>query len=572
MNLVGDEVPFLREAMGRFTWWARNLRIEDRHWRTRYPWQEIPIDDGDDVEAWHAAPTQGVIPYIPRLGQGVYYQGIGDDRLVESAGGELWQITPLGGSASICRVGGAKTTSRWGMAWLQQAENYVIRTDGSSSTMIWDGKSEAFFSSGFNRAFPLAAQIPNGAGPTLYHSSRLWVVEHDRLISPGDVLHKYDQIDPIDILSFEDQALDDSRVEIWPESGLGDVIAMHPQSGRDLEAILVHLTGGMGAIPVNFQRDQWPDQRMFYTRSRETSATGPYAIAVRDGGTLHRSELGIEDARIVEQDKSSIGLVRTNLARPLEPLLKADYVPDLVFASVINPVSWDRLISTVGPWTCGERRAHRGMVVANWNPAQVESPGNQFAWEGGISLPPEMGEVIQLITARMNGRQRVYALTWDGSQKHLLEWTRQDGLDLTADGSTIPQQWLLMSRKLIPASEYRPHEWRTAHLRFKQAVGKVDVQVLIRTNRQSWTCVKSESVTAADCQAGNGVIPLGELSQLVKQAEWIQIAIRGRGLTSIDLAFDPGGAGSANENPQDVSRCLTPEENCEVDFFKYEMP
>lgn len=571
MNLVGDEVPFVQEAMGRFTWWARNLRIEDRNWRTRYPWHEVPIEDGPDVEAWHAAPTQGLIPYLPRLGQGVYYQGIGDDRLVESADGELWQICPSANGATVTRVGGAKTTGRWALAWLQQAENYVIRTDGSSSTMIWEGKGEASFSSGFNRAFPLAAQIPNGAGPVLYHSARLWVTEHDRLISPGDVLHKYDQIDPVDILSFEDQALDASRVEIWPEAGLGDVIAMHPQSGRDLEAILVHLTGGMGAIPVNFQRDQWPNQRMFYTRSRETSATGPYAIAIRDGGTLHRSELGIEDARIVEQDKSSIGLVRTNLARPLEPLLKADFTPDLVFASVINPVSWDRLVSTVGPWTCGQRRAHRGMVVANWNPAQVESPGNQFAWEGGMSLPPEMGEVVQLVTARMFGRNRVYALTWDGVRKHLLEWTQQDGEDIDAAGVSIPQQWMLVSRKLIPSSEYTEHEWRTAHLRFKRAVGTVDVQVLVRTNRQGWTCWKQDSVTAQDCQAGNGILPLGDLSSLRQKAEWVQIAIRGRGVTSIDLAFVPGAASSPNEAPLDAKHCLFPESNCELDFFKYEM-
>lgn len=572
MNMVGDEALFHRELIGRFAWWARNLRIEDGQWKTRYAWHELAPVDSAAAEQWHAAPTQGALLYQPYVGQGAHYQGIGPDRVVEAAGGKLFSLTPgPNGTFEVALIPGATATNRWALAWLEQAENYVLRSDGSSSVIIWDGHAPANYSSGFSRSFPQAAKVPNGAGPILYHGNRLWVTVQDRQVYPGDVLHKYDQLDPVDLLSFEDQAIDALSVLIVPPAKEGNIVALVPASGRDLEEIHIHGNGpGICAIRTDLPRTLWADQRLIFNRSHETAAAGPYAVGVRDGGSLHRSAKGIEDVRILEQDKRSVGFASHNLGKGIEPILAADYEPDLLFASLINPPTWDRMFCTVGPWTNGQRRAHRGLMSCNWNPGQVETPTGQFAWEGALSLPPQFGEVIQLLEGRVKGQHRIYALTWDGERKHLLEMSRTDGPDLDADGKPIPIEWLLISRKLISQSEYRAGDWKLATLRLKDVLGTVSWEVWARTDRQlNWQRCKNGVARSTGCARGSEVIPIGNLDERIGRATWAQFMVRGTGHAKIDLAIEPGDSSSPDLDGGS-RECLSPEK-LNVNLFAYQL-
>lgn len=550
-NMVGDEEFFSQNRSGRFAWLARNLRIENGQWRTRPRWVERCLDEegSPDHKLWHDAPTQGAHLYLPRIGQGAHYQGVGLERIIESAGGELWELTPTSeNDFSVSRVGGATAGADWLLAYMEQAENYIIRTDGSSSTMVYDGKNPATFSNGFNRNNPSASKIPNGAGPVLYHADRLWVVAYDRQVFPGDVLHKQDQVDAIDLLSFEDQAFDATSVLVVPSARIGDLAALHPIGAFDDDPILGHGTGpGIFSIRTDQPRSEWQSIRLAQDRSHETAATGPYAVATRDGGSLHRSEAGLEDIRVIEQDQRSIGFARTDYGRDLEPILRADHPDFLRFASLINPPKWDRMLCTVSPWVENMRRAHRGWVSLNWNPTQ-DRASTQFAWEGVGSLPPEMGEVIQFLTGRLNGRQRVFALTWDAKncKKRLLEWTMEDGPDL-ADTARIPIEWMLMSRKLILGSEYRISALQNAALRLTKTQGPVQWKVFGRTDRQpQWKTILSGSTKSADL--GTGIIPLGKLdSKFGEQASWLQLRIEGCGVATIDFALEGGVMSSLSE-------------------------
>lgn len=570
MNMVGDEALFHPSLAGRFVWWARNLRIENGQWTTRYAWVEQSAQDTEALAAWHAAPTQGAILYQPHVGQGAHYQGIGPDRLVESAGGQLFTLTPgPNGTFEVALIPGATVTPRWALAWLEQAENYILRSDGSSSVVIWDGQNPASFSSGFSRSFPAAAKIPNGAGPILYHQNRLWVTVADRQVWPGDVLHKADQLDAVDLLSFEDQAIDNTSVLIISPSSL---VALSPATGQDLEEIHAHGIGpSIEAISIpQALRSEWANTRLQITRSRETAAAGPYAIAVRDGGSLHRSAKGIEDARIIVQDQRALGYANHNLGKGIEPILAADYEPDLLFASLVNPPTWDRMLCTVGPWTDGPRRAHRGLMVANWNPGQTETPQGQFAWEGAISLPPQFGEIVQLIEGRVNGRHRIYALTWDGSQKHLLEWTRTDGPDRDAAGNALPIEWMLISRKLIAESEYTKGDWKAASLRLKDVLGPFHWEAWLRTDRElDWRAVKKGATRSTGCNRGEDVIPLGNLDSHTSRCRWVQFMVRGLGHAKIDLAVTPNAKTSPDESG--AGRDCLPPEKLNQNLFAYQL-
>ena len=556
------------QMAGRYIQQAGNMRIENNRWRTAWRWKELaPVHD-EAFDAWVARPFQNAIWYLPRSGQGVHYLGTGNPRIVESAGGRMFTLEVRGNQFQVKDIsGGIETASNLMLAWLCQGENYVVRTDGASTTQIWDGKNDVFLSPGYNASVKERSRFPNQAGPVCYAGGRFWVTTFGRQIIAGDSLHQYNLKDATDIIRFEDQTYDYLNVAFFPPADDGDVVALTVsinagfQDSRAQGEVLTMCDGpSVWAIALGVAREQWGLVQMRTSRSKETAATGPDAFYVRDGDILMRTPLGIQSLNLLAGDARAVGNPAVDLGADMRQIMERDYEPDLLFASLINPTRWDRMMCTVQPRVNGPLRSHLGYIAANWNPLSVRQPQG-YGWEGLQCLPPELGQVIKFLPTRINGETLVYALLLkpDGT-KALAQLLQQDGPHLLADGTPLDRQWYLMSKKLMLGGQWRTSTARNLMVLLEDMRSDVNLEIWVRTDIEPDFVLRATKKIEASPHCQPSCIPKGERQVVIgdifksirKDWRWVQFLVKGVGVTSIDfgMAGESGGKDEQTPSPE----------------------
>lgn len=552
MDMRIDHASFTPGQAGRFVQWTRNMRIHKGYWRTRFPFREIALDAPDSFKS---APWQGAMIYHPRGGQGVNYFGVGADRIIASYGGRLYSISTGG---KVEAIGGERfvTGASKVPVHLEQAENYVIRTDGTSRTLIHDGKDGVTFSLGYNKTFPDASVVPNNAGAIRYLGNRLWVSAYGRRLYAGDSLHRLDPDTPVDVLRFRQQAFDVTSQWFAPEATQGDTVALSLMKLGGREYVVMHGDNmGMTGVLLGIPREEWPNQPMTLTISNETAAAGPYAYAEGDWRLLFRSRRGIEETRLILAEDNTVGGTAINMGKQVYPLLDADIEEYLVFSTLINPARWERTLVTASPRIANGRAHHRGLLVMNRNPGDAIEPG-EWAWEGVWTMPPRMGRVQQMLEGRIDVRQRVFFLTdKPGGENGMAEMVTIDGLDTLADGAKIRQNGALRTHKLSTASEYLTSSFDECAFLLRDVASDIDADLWLRDSKDlKWRLQKSFRVCREGCGKCDGccggrgsgeiLVPIGKLSEVSEKARWVQFHLETWGVASFDFVMQTGASGS----------------------------
>ncbi len=572
VNTSEEPMRILRDNAGHYIQQAGNLRIHNNRWRTAYRWRELQ-GYGDDLELWQSLHTQNAIWYLPRSGQGTNYIGVGNPRIVESAAGRLFTLEIKNDMFEVVDISGGKVSYPWfRLAWLAQGENYVVRTDGKSQTQIWDGKNPVFFSTGYSAAATAGARFPNFAGPTVYAGGRFWTVLFGNRIYAGDSLHQLDQVGASDILKFTDQTYDYIRVYFAPPSseGLITALTVSISSGFDDsraqgEVLAMCDSPAIWGVQIGIPRQEWPTARMRHPRSKETAAAGPNAFFVRDGDILMRTPLGIESINLLARFQNTLGNPTIDLGADMKAILSKDDEPSLLFASLINPVKWNRMLCTVSPRIKGPRHWHQGWISANFNPLGIRIPQG-FAWEGIGTIPCKMGKVVQFLEARFDGKTHVVALLdkGDGTGKGLARVTQEEGPHILADGTVCPVSWYLMTKRLIISDSNSETNFCNAWIRLDEMKSDVSLEVWTRcSTAMNWKLVRVVEVQAllapdstfGTCPtAAERTIALGAITAQQKGALWAQFLIKGKGVCTVDFSIDAGDAVDPNEKPD--AECL----------------
>jgi hypothetical protein len=568
VNMGETMLPFTnnQQLAGRYVQQAGNLRIQENQFRTSWMWQELQGVKSEAFKEWAELNFQGAIWYNPKSGQGAHYLGTGQPRIIESAGGKLFEIEIRNNLFDVRDIsGGVKANPNFLLAWLCQGENYVVRTDGASATQIYDGKNPVFVSPGYNASVKSRSRFPNQAGPVAYAGGRFWVTTYGRQLIASDSLHQYNQKDAIDILRFEDQTYDYLNVAFFPPADDGDIVGLgiSVNSGfNDARAqgeLLAMCNGpSIWAAQLGIPREQWAQVKMRNSRSKETAATGPDAFFIRDGDILMRTPQGIQSLNMLQRDQSNIGNSAIDIGADIRQLLERDAEEDLLYASLINPTRWDAMYCTVSPQVDGLYRSHLGYCSLNWNPVEVRQPQG-FSWEGLHMLPKEMGRIIKFLPVRVQGRSLIFALTLkpDGT-KGICQLLKQDGNHRLADGTELPRQWYLLTKRIAAGGRWRDSEFRNAMLMLEDMRTDVAVEIEGRTNLEP--CfrklkrveVKAHQKPFPACVAtGERRIPLGNVIGSFKQGfTWVQFLVKGVGVTTVDF----GVAGQqAGQESQEVS-------------------
>lgn len=564
VNTANDPVLLDQRNAGRFMQLAGNMRVLNGRWRTALPWIELQ-GSGDALELWQGLHTQNAIWYIPRSGQGPTYQGKGVPRLIESAGGRLFSLTIKNRTFEVKDLSGGNVSYPWmRLAWLCQGENYVVRTDGESQTQIYDGSNDVVFSQGYSAEAKQQARFPNFAGPTVYAGGRFYTVLFGRRIYASDSLHQLDQVGATDLLKFTDQTYDYINVYFAPPSDDGDITALTVSissgfdDSRAQGEVLAMCDGpSIWAVRLGVPRQNWPTADMRHSRSKETAATGPNAFFVRDGDILMRTPLGIESINLLARFQNTLGNPSLDLGADMKAILDQDDEPSLLFASLINPARWNRMLCTVSPQIRGPRHWHNGWISANFNPAGERIPSGGFAWEGLGMLPASMGKVIQFIEGRFNGRTHVAALLDKGDSKGVAIASLDEGDNILADGSHAPINWYLQTKRLTVSGLFATSSFCGAWLRLDDMLGDIHLEVWVRSSTEmKWRATKEMIVEAlcAPCDTlgcgrrGERTISLGKITDsLRKGAQWVQFLIKGRGVCTVDFGVTYDDVASPEE-------------------------
>lgn len=584
-NASDEPVRVVRENAGRFIQLAGNLRIHNNRWRTAYRWRELE-GHGEDLELWQSLHTQNAIWYLPRQGQGTNYIGVGNPRIVESAAGRMFTLEIRNNRFEVKDVSGGKVSYPWyRLAWLAQGENFVVRTDGKSQTQIWDGKNPVVFSTGYSAAATAGARFPNFAGPTVYAGGRFWTVLFGNRIYASDSLHQIDQVGASDILKFTDQTYDYLRVYFAPPSSEGLIVALTVSissgfaDSRAQGEVLAMCDGpAIWGVQMGILRSEWPIARMRHPRSKETAATGPNSFFVRDGDIIMRTPLGIESLNLLARQENTLGNPTIDLGADMRAILSKDDEPSLLFASLINPIRWNRLLCTVSPRIKGPRHWHQGWISANFNPVGIRIPQG-FAWEGIGTIPCKMGKVVQFLEARFDGKTHVVALLdkGNGTSKGLARITQEEGPHILADGSTCPIHWYLQTKKLMVSDLNSESSFGNAWIRLDEMKSDVTIEVWTRcSTKMSWQLVRVLEVSAllppdvkfGTCPtAAERSISLGQIASQQKGAVWSQFLLKGKGVCTIDFSIEVGDVVAREEKPD--PECVKAESPplCEFDPF-----
>ncbi len=549
MDMRIDTATYTPSQAGRFVQWTKNMRIHKGAWRTRYPIHEVPLDAPD---SFHERDWQGALIYHPRQGQGVHYLGVGRDRIIGCYGGRLFEIQTAGKVADLTGAG-FETGATKVPVQMEQAENYVVKTDGTSLTLIYDGKTGVSFSRGFNRTFPDASSVPNNAGAIRYLANRLWVSAYGRRLFAGDVLHRLEPEEAIDVLRFREQAFDATSQWFAAEATQGDTVALSMMKMGGREYAVMHGDNmGMTGVVLGVPRSEWPNQPMTLAISNETAAAGPYAFAEGDWRLLFRSRRGIEETRLVLAEDNAVGGTAINMGRQVAPILEADIEEYLIFATLVNPPRWERTLCTVSPIIQNHRAFHRGILSMNRNPGDAIEAG-QWAWEGVWTFPAAIGSVQQILEGRIDARQRVFMLMSKPEGNGLAEMTQVEGLDTLADGTKIRQNGAIRTHKLTTRSEYLDTEFGEAAFLIRDIESDIDLQLWLRDSENTeWRLQKEFSICREDaCGGCCGTVdrselrvPIGRLSEISEGARWAQFHLETWGVATWDFVLQPGESSS----------------------------
>lgn len=584
VNTSEDSITLRRENVGKLIQQTGNLRIENGRWRTDYRVKELTGTVGDDLDLWKSLHTQNAIFYEPQKGQGVHYIGKGVPRIVESAAGRLFTITPDEDTFTVKDVSGGNVAyPNLMLSWLAQGENYVIRTDGKSQTQIWDGLNPVFFSTGYSSQAKDKARFPNFAGPVVYAGGRFWVVLFDRRIYASDSLHQVNQTSAEDLLKFTDQSYDYLNAYFAPPSSEGDIVALGVTINSGIndsraqgEVFAMCLSPGIWALELGIPREQWAEVKMRRSRSKESAAAGPNAFFVRDGDILMRTARGIESINLLARERNTLGNPAIDLGADIRGILDHDDEQSLLFSSLVNPMRWNTMFCTVSPIIKGARRYHLGWVTGNFNPMQQRVPEG-LAWQGIGCLPKKIGRVVQFLTSRADGRSRLFAIVDkdDGASKGLIEFTREEGPHIAADNTTIPQRWYILSRKLNAESIFKTSKWGSIWVKLENIRTNVCVQLYTRTNiKPDWHPGKAFEIRPKPSENDvfqcnlNGEVMLFMGKPFDQSVSWVQILVKGEGVTTIDIAMKADNADSLGEtqNQPNVIEMQSPP-ICQFDPF-----
>ena len=533
-----------------------NCQIKSQLPTTRPGIRVLPL--GPDGAPFQSGNIQGAIYYNPSLGQSQMVFGRDQDSLVVSVAGRRLHITfGADGTASVSDETGEKSgVDHVQLAWLYQAENYVICQDGVGDTWIWDGENPAFLSQGYRNDQPHDSQLANQSSQGCYIHGRIVQVVDQKKIIVGDIIHAGTLNSSSNILQTKEQVYYASGAFFSPPSSLGDIRALAILPLRDTAHghadLVVHCRRGVYSLKLDvYPRADWPTQAISKHMLLDTGAEGQYAIIVSDGDQMFRSRHGIQSIRSTAAQAETVGNPYQTLSEPVSSWVKADHLSLLRFCSMERWNQQSRILFTVGLWADGANRGGRGIISLNLNPAGSLVPEKR-SWEGLWTLPPGVSRPVQMVSGLFPDGERLMVLCTERDEceefgdytNSLCEFDQSLTHDVMADGSISRISSQVTTAAFPLDAIAKPKHFHNGKVTFTNVVGKLDWGVWCRNDlRDGWTEWRRGVFDAGDnCDASDLaaakpiriVRNLREVPTSCRTGQFLQCLVRWRGYCSLE--------------------------------------
>lgn len=459
-----------------------NVRLDRQALSQRHGAREVPLRASDPglLEEFHALNYQGGIQYSPSRGQSALQFSSKADYIAVAAGGRkfLIEIVGRGGAmyGNLVEVtGNAPQAPDLHIAWMGQAENYLISGDDFGGTAIYDGENPAELSSGYDPSNPENSRVPNRARSPGYTHGRVAMVEGANRVLIGDIIHGGNQTDASDLLNFSEQIYWASGAQFNLPTEAGAILATYNmptlgQSGGHGDFIVEAEDRVYAIRTAIYPRTSWIDTpNMMVPVSAEGGARGPWAFDVYNDDAVRRTLNGIETLTFSQRASDIIYTPQELLSEAIDDFLQLDYGPHLRFNQTKIHRKTKRLYSTVRPWVSGYHWKHRGVATFNYL---------KKVWEGINIYPTPIRDIKGLIPMRMGGEARMFMVAGnDETSKsiRILEIDENARCDYL-DGEEVPIQSSVYTRAIYGDLKSQI-QIEDGELQFDRVLGDLDYKV-----------------------------------------------------------------------------------------------
>lgn len=583
---------------------ATNVELRNQRPTTRRGVKVLPFTGttAADQKNFQCENFQGATFYNPAKGQSQISFAKDDARIMCSVGGRRFEVLPKevqprSNEVLVEEVTGVQRSDpNLHTAWWYQAENFVIVQDGQAPAWIWDGFDDPFQSEGMNTVDKEKSEIPNAGSVGTYAHGRIIQVINARQVIVGDIIHKANLTDSINILKTTEQEYWATGSSFGPPSAMGNILAIAILPLRDLQHghadIMLHCEDGIFSLNINiYPRTGWVEQALTKHVLLETGARGAYAVALYDGDQFFRSRHGLQSLRSARGESQLLGNPLNPISEEIETFIEKDYEAYVGFTSVTKSAVARRLYMTVDPWVKGRFRGSRGVVSLNFAP--VGSAETNRAWEGLHTYPPQIESPIQIVNGVFNGRDRTYMFARGNDDKNrLVEFSQDLDNDILEDGTEERISCQLITKMLVGHSLFSEKQHTQGTWYISGVRGLLDWGVWVRNSEcDNWTYWRQgqECVQADDCCddtekkcnlndfcARDIDLMLGEMPKDVKNSRKLQFLLRWKGVAAIEglkIGFSVGdpsdGGGKVASSDACPRICLSERQECEYNDYEY---
>jgi hypothetical protein len=379
-------------------------------------------------------------------------------------GGRLFKIVPQVKTAKVSEVviedaaenmpHNLRNNQDYPIAYMCQADKFLIAQDGKSSAIIYDATRARRSSTTGDE---LHTEIPVGT-IMAYGMGRIVVVVNERDVAFGDLYGSHDLPDPADSLLFftERNFLAEGFDAAIPfTQGVATGMIFFPQldTSTGNGQLMVFAERGSASFFLSLPREEWKTSTFQILSLLTTGLRGHRSIAVVNEDLWFRSDDGVRSYRQARSEQG--GWAHIPLSTNVRQFLENDSDWLLQYASAIY--FDNRIIMTTSPMWNNGRPIHMGVVVVDFDVissfgGSLQSPNSSKpAWEGQWRSTRFLP--IQLLTGNFNGLTRAFCFGMDShGENQLYELSKNDMDDW--DGERIPFEMITRTmdfQKLDPS-------------------------------------------------------------------------------------------------------------------------
>lgn len=343
-----------------------------------------------------------------------YSFGNGVPQLVVSISGRLYSIRMDNFMVKDVTVTGNPNSPLRTEAWFEQAEQWMIVQDGSSSAIIYNGASS-------RRAVASQREVPVGTAMA-YGMGRLWVANGRNFVA-SDIVGGPSGTSPY---GYRDAVLKFTENDVINEGGSftvplqsGNITAMafiaNLNTALGQGALIVYTDGAVFSVNPPIDRTQWknltyPIQTFAQIEYGSVSQT----ITSVNGDHFYRSADGIRSLVVKVRDFDEWGNVPVSNEMS-DPLDTDDKIWIRYFTSQLFD---NRLLSGTVPQKTPRGIVFKGLVALDFNLISTLRTKLPPAYDGvwtGLNI-------LKLIKGRVNGVDRCFAFVVDSSDGKIKLW------------------------------------------------------------------------------------------------------------------------------------------------------